>query len=385
MGYLIFMLQLLIDQKKEYIEHLQNLLAIPIADKLYNIYVDSSKRGLRQFQNDLSLISTWNNYIIEQETKQIIKKTKCEYLTKLLKLTINVCIKVKFYEYKNKLKHLKLEIPNIQDFIHKCLISASEFAWKNPYLFVQTNLKTVEIQNNLNVIEFNIRKMIAKTITEYINIQEIIDFLDEVMEKSNKKRQKKNSKLQHKISRYQPTPSNTEDLNNTHQNIENTEQEDVNDNNSENSNDNVEDDEENMNDKSENSNNVEETDEDEMQEEDYIEPKDDINFEPKNSNDADIDEKCINSLEKENDLSNDESGSEIENNLDEDAENYDSDIIQNIKLDDDLESDTQESDLDSSSIISSDDDTSPIKNNIKVVNITDSIPNKSKTKRTSFF
>jgi hypothetical protein len=185
------MLQGLIDQKKEYIEHLQNLLAIPIAERIYSIYIDCQKKGLRQFQYELNQISKWNNYNIEQETKQIVAKTKCKYILKLLKITILTCIKIKFYEYKNKLKDLDLKLPSLEDFVHKCFINAAEFSWKNPYLFVQSNLKAAEIQNNLNIIEFNIRKMVAKTITECIHVEEIIEFLDDVMERKKEAAKKK--------------------------------------------------------------------------------------------------------------------------------------------------------------------------------------------------
>lgn len=188
------MLQSLIEQKKEYIEQLQNLLAVPLAERIYSIYIDCQKKGLKQFQYELNQISKWNNHIIQEEAKKIVSKTKCNYLAKLLKVTIIVSIKIKFYEYKNKLRNLDISVPNLQDFIHKCFINVSEFAWKNSYLFVQHNLKTVEIQNNLNIIEYNFRKMVAKSISECINVQEIIELLDEVMESSLRKNKNKKTK-----------------------------------------------------------------------------------------------------------------------------------------------------------------------------------------------
>jgi len=184
------MLQGLVDTKKEYIEHLQDLLAVPIAEKIYSIYIECQKKGLKAFQTELNSIPKWNNHIIEQETEKIIERTQCDYLQKLIKVTITVSTKIKFYEYNKKLKNIKLAIPNIKDFIHKCLINAALFAWKNSYLFVQSNLRPVEIQNNLNIIEYNIRKIIAKTIVECINVKQILEYLDEVMEKSMKKKKK---------------------------------------------------------------------------------------------------------------------------------------------------------------------------------------------------
>jgi hypothetical protein len=184
------MLQSLIDQKKEYIEQLQNLLAVPLAERIYSMYIDSQKKGLKHFQHELNEIPKWNNHVIEEETKQIIKRTKCNYLAKLLKLTILVSVKIKFYEYRSQLKHIDIKIPNLQDFLHKCFINVSEFSWKYSYLFVQHNLKSIEIQNNLNIIEHNFRKMVAKSIAECIHVQEIIELLDEIMERAMKKKKK---------------------------------------------------------------------------------------------------------------------------------------------------------------------------------------------------
>ena len=82
------MLKGLVDTKNEYIEHLQDILAVPIAEKIYNIYVENAKKGLKYFQNELNEIPKWNNHIISQETKAIIKKTKCDYISKLIKLTL---------------------------------------------------------------------------------------------------------------------------------------------------------------------------------------------------------------------------------------------------------------------------------------------------------
>ena len=94
------MLQGLIDTKKEYIEHLQDLISVPIAERIYSIYVENSKKGLKYFQNEINNIPKWNNHIICQETKDIIKKSQCDYIPKLVKLTIVTSIKIKFYEYK---------------------------------------------------------------------------------------------------------------------------------------------------------------------------------------------------------------------------------------------------------------------------------------------
>ena len=98
-------MQSLIEIKKEYIEHIQDILTIPIAERIYAIYIESNKNknGLKIFQNNLNIIKDWNNYIVEEETKKIIDKTKINYLQKLLKITIITSIKIYLYEYKKNL------------------------------------------------------------------------------------------------------------------------------------------------------------------------------------------------------------------------------------------------------------------------------------------
>lgn len=182
------MLNGLVDTKKECIEFLQDTLAVPIAERIYVMYLECQKKGLKQFQIELSKIAKWNNHTIEDEARQIIEKSGCSYLQKILKTTITTCVKIKFSEYKKKLNHIKMKIPDVLDFIHKCFINTANYAWKHTYLFVQSNIRQIEIQNNMNIFEHNTRKAISKTITEYIIVEDIFDQLNEMIDKMNKKK-----------------------------------------------------------------------------------------------------------------------------------------------------------------------------------------------------
>ena len=194
------MLQSLIDSKKEYIEHLQDLLATPISEKIYNIYVECQKQGLRQFQNELNKIPKWNNYTIEQETLHIIEKTSCNYFQKLLKTVIITSLKIKFYSHLKKLKKLDIQIPSFQDFVHKCYVNTSIFAWKHIYLFSQNNLKHVEIQNNINVLEYNVHKIIGKTVLQCIDMNEVLNLIESCVEKKHKSKRNKSKSIKESSS-----------------------------------------------------------------------------------------------------------------------------------------------------------------------------------------
>jgi hypothetical protein len=163
----------LIDTKNEYIEHLQDILSIPIAKKVQELFND--KKSLKEFQSELVLIKKWNNNIVKDEYKRIIKITKCKYFENLIKIIIITSIKIKIYEYKDYFDNIKIKIPEPEDFLHKCYINVSLYCWKNAYLFNKKNIRDSEIQNNLNIIEENIRYIIKKTLRDYIPINDILE------------------------------------------------------------------------------------------------------------------------------------------------------------------------------------------------------------------
>ena len=163
----------LVDTKNEYIEHLQDILSIPIAKKIQDLYND--KKSLKEFQSELVLIKKWNNNIVKDEYKRIIKITKCKYFENLIKIIIITSVKIKIYEYKDYFDNIKIKIPEPEDFLHKCYINVSLYCWKNAYLFNKKNIRDSEIQNNLNIIEENIRYIIKKTFRDFIPINDILE------------------------------------------------------------------------------------------------------------------------------------------------------------------------------------------------------------------
>jgi len=198
----------LVDTKREYVNFLQDLLAVPIAERLYDIYIECQNKGLRQFQKEMNKIPEWNNHIIQQEVEQIIEKTQCDYLDKILKITIISSVKLKFADYSKKINNISIKTPSVNDFIHKCFVYCSQFAWKHSYLFIQSNLKPVEIQNNMNIIEHEIRKLVARTISDYVNIKDVIEKLNKIIEKSMSSNQ--SSSLKKKKQTVKDTPHDTQ-------------------------------------------------------------------------------------------------------------------------------------------------------------------------------
>jgi hypothetical protein len=171
----------LIDTRNEYIEHIQDILSVAISKRIYAIYTEmmEEKKGLKGFQNELYSIRKWNNNIVSDEYKKIVKYTKCKYLSNLIKIIIITTIKIKIYEYREQFDNIKIKIPNPEDFVHKCYINAASFSWKNAYLYNRNNIKDAEYQNNLNIIEENIRAIIKKTFRDFVPFDEIFKQIED--------------------------------------------------------------------------------------------------------------------------------------------------------------------------------------------------------------
>lgn len=203
--FIFSVMQSLVDTKKEYTEFLCDSISSAVSERIYNIYLECYKKGpkcLQQFQKELEKIPHWNNHIIEREASNILEKSNCSYLYKVLKLTIMTSVKIKFFEYGHRVKNIKVKMPTFEDFIHKCFINAANFSWKHSYLYSQTNLTSVQIQNNINLIELNTRKTICRALRQCINVKEIIDDLEEIMQKSmrSKSKSKKQKEITHQYS-----------------------------------------------------------------------------------------------------------------------------------------------------------------------------------------
>ena len=75
-------MQGLLDNKKDYIKDIQDLISIPIAEKIYSLYNESE--GLKSFQKKLINIPKWNNHIITEErsTKEVYCKEYSKWIFK---------------------------------------------------------------------------------------------------------------------------------------------------------------------------------------------------------------------------------------------------------------------------------------------------------------
>ena len=106
---------------------------------------------LMTFQNFVCRIPKWNNTIIETERKRICDKSGCLYLEDLVTCEHIIQLKIlTAVRVGQKQKKIDINVPKLDDFIHKVYISVARKVYKNVYLF-DIGIPPLQIQqHNLN-------------------------------------------------------------------------------------------------------------------------------------------------------------------------------------------------------------------------------------------
>ena len=168
--------------RDEYQTQLINILKGPFYSGLKNIYVnvkeDSKKNNdrniMKNFQLSLKNIKVWNQDIIDAVTNNIVEKSDCDYLDKLLEVVIKSNFKL--LALQKKKKKTELEIPDLKSFIHKCYCEIAREVFINPFLMCDYDLNTWELQSNLRETYRLIESGITNAIRKYLPFKKMISF-----------------------------------------------------------------------------------------------------------------------------------------------------------------------------------------------------------------
>jgi hypothetical protein len=126
------------------------------------------------FQNFISRVPKWNPDIIERERNRICEKSGCTYLEDLvvcihiIQLKILTAIRVG-----QKQKKIEINIPKLDDFIHKIYINVARKLYKNVYLF-ELGIQPLQIQKNHRELEMMVQECILNTLRESIPVESIL-------------------------------------------------------------------------------------------------------------------------------------------------------------------------------------------------------------------
>ena len=180
------------ESKNEWGSRLVTILTPLIIDGYKSILEESIKlckengemdKYLMTFQNLISRIPKWNAQIIETERKRICDKSGCSYLEDLITCVHIIQLKIlTAMRVGQKQKKIDINIPKLDDFIHKTYVNVARKIYKNVYLF-ETNIPPLTVQKHYREIEIIVQECILNTLRESIPVEAILKaYMDETVE-----------------------------------------------------------------------------------------------------------------------------------------------------------------------------------------------------------
>jgi len=158
-----------------------------IYKEAYQLCVENDEldKYLMTFQNFISRIPKWNADILKKEVEKIKSESGCDYLEDLItcvhiiQLKALTCIRVGM-----KHKTIDLDIPKLEEFVHKVYIHLARKIYTNVYLF-EENIPPLDVQRNNRELELIIRECILEAVRESIPVETILRaYLDETVEEN---------------------------------------------------------------------------------------------------------------------------------------------------------------------------------------------------------
>ena len=180
----------LVDAKNEYTKLLTSYLTPCITEGFISLYEDAKnekeeKRNdsryddyseIQIFQDFIKKIPKWNQDIIDKESDRIIQRSKCDWLDRLLygvfvsnaKVLSIVRIQPK------KDDKMRLKIPKLRNFVHKCYVECGRELYKVAYLFDDEDITSIEKQKNIRDINSIVREGVIEAVRRLLPIQDIL-------------------------------------------------------------------------------------------------------------------------------------------------------------------------------------------------------------------
>ena len=180
------------ESKNEWCARLLNILTPSISQGIKSIFDEALKlcidnkekdKYLMTFQNFLTRVPQWNSTIIDNEKTRIIEISGCTYLEELItcvhviQLKMLTCVRVG-----SKQKKVDINVPSVNDFIHKIYIHVARKIYTNIYLF-EKNIVPLQTQKNSREVEIIIKECILNAIRDSIPVEGILRaYMDETEE-----------------------------------------------------------------------------------------------------------------------------------------------------------------------------------------------------------
>ena len=156
-----------------------------IFDESYKLCKENGEtdKYLMTFQNFITRIPKWNVTIIETEKKRIVERSGCSYLEELVACIHIIQLKLlTAMRVGQKQKKIDINIPKLDDFIHKAYVNVARKIYKNVYLF-ELNAPPLQIQKHNRELEIIVQECILNAVRESIPVENILRaYMDETVE-----------------------------------------------------------------------------------------------------------------------------------------------------------------------------------------------------------
>jgi hypothetical protein len=180
------------ESRNEWCARLINILTPLVIEGFRSIFDESWKlceendeleKYLMTFQNFLARVPKWNPNIVTEETNRIVEKSNCGYLTDLISCVHIIQLKsLTCMRVGNQQKKIDINVPSLENFIHKVYINTARKMYTNIYLF-EKNITPLQIQKHNRELEVIVREQILNSIRDNIPVEDILKvYLDETVE-----------------------------------------------------------------------------------------------------------------------------------------------------------------------------------------------------------
>ena len=180
------------ESKNEWGARLLTILTPLIIEGFKSIFEESYKlcrengetdKYLMTFQNFITRIPKWNSTIIETERKRIIERSGCSYLEELVTCIHIIQLKLlSAMRVGQRQKKIDINIPKLDDFIHKVYVNVARKVYKNVYLF-ELNAPPLQIQKHNRELEIIVQECILNAVRDSIPVESILRaYMDETVE-----------------------------------------------------------------------------------------------------------------------------------------------------------------------------------------------------------
>lgn len=180
-------IQGLLDNKKEYQDHLMDVITEPLIMSFQTMYEANLKTPearahgpLQSFQDLMTKIPTWNQMMVSDQYEKLRERSGCSYIQDLIRAILITYVKINMASQKGStdIQKFKLRVPSGENFIHRCMILAAREMWKQPYLLYH-QVRTIERQKNLVELENIVRKAIRGAIRMYVPMEQLVLHVNE--------------------------------------------------------------------------------------------------------------------------------------------------------------------------------------------------------------